>query len=101
MITEKHLSIVRAALTFWDEEMGSVDRTIYEHYLHSNDQGTHFAAGDVATTRCYFNNVELRSALIDKVTGKFDSERPVDSADELSHQVDRQARVVVLVPTQL
>ena len=34
----KHLAIVRAALTFWDEEMSAVSHETYRHYLHSKDQ---------------------------------------------------------------
>jgi hypothetical protein len=98
VITEKHFAIVRAALTFWDEEMQMTDDSVYQHYLHSVDQGAELTAQDVAEIRYYFNNVELKVALIDNSTGKFDSESPVDPTTELSFHADLQTLIVVLVP---
>ena len=98
MITEKHLAIVRAALTFWDEEMASANQSAYKHYLHSADAETEFSPEDVGFARQYFNNVELKAALIEWSTRAFISESPVDFKDELSHQNDRQIPVAVFVP---
>ena len=61
----KHLAIVRATLTFWDEEMASVPETVYQHYLHSKDQGTLITPDDVVEARSFFNEAKLKYALID------------------------------------
>lgn len=98
MITEKHLAIVRAALTFWDEEMSMENESVYEHYLHSNDQGRKLTANDVADIRDYLNNVDLKVALLEKSSGTFDSDSPFELTNELSFQADRQTPVAVLVP---
>ena len=98
MITEVHLAIVRAALTFWDEEMATAPHSTYKHYLHSTDVGTDISSEDVTMARRYFNGVELRFALVEAMTGAFISELPVDPKDELSYQSDRQIPVAVLVP---
>ncbi|MEZ6093461.1 MAG: hypothetical protein R3C03_04365 [Pirellulaceae bacterium] len=88
---------MRAALTFWDEEMGAVDQSVYKHYLHSTDLSTKLTAQDVAETRDYFNNVDLKVALLDKQSGKFDSESPIDPTHELSYQSGHHLPVAVLV----
>ena len=98
MITNKHVAIVRAALTFWDEEMATASQSTYQHYLHSADVGTEFTPDEVALVRRYFNNIELKKALLNQLTGHFDSEAPVDSGSELACQIGKQVPVVVLVP---
>ena len=65
-MNSKHLAIVRAALTYWDEEMGAASEDFYQHYLHSKDQGTVLAPADVAKTRRFFNQVELKFALLER-----------------------------------
>ena len=59
MLQRKHLAIVRAALTYWDEEMAGADRRIYQHYLHSKDMEVEIEAVDVAQTRQFFNSAKL------------------------------------------
>ena len=59
MLQPKHLAIVRAALTYWDEEMGGSERAVYSHYLHSQDADATFDASDVIHTRQFFNSAEL------------------------------------------
>ncbi len=66
----KHLAIVRAALTFWDEEMATAPESVYQHYLHSKDKEASIAASEVAETRRFFNEVDLRFALIEKKSGE-------------------------------
>ena len=52
---EKHLAIIRAALTFWDEEMAGASKSVYQHYLNSKDQDIEFDDYDVALTRRVLN----------------------------------------------
>jgi len=59
MLQPKHLAIVRAALTYWDEEMSGADQTIYQHYLHSQDADVKFDAVDVIQTRRFFSSAKL------------------------------------------
>jgi hypothetical protein len=80
----KHLAIVRAALTFWDEEMASAPEAIYGHYLHSKDQGTRIAPTDVATARAYFNEVDLKFALIKRESDEFLTGKLADQSSDLS-----------------
>jgi len=96
LLTAKHLAIVRAALTFWDEEMSSVDESIYQHYFHSSDKAKRFTPFDVAEARRYFNGVELNYALCEKQTGMFISDRPVAPETELSYQNDLERLVCIL-----
>ena len=96
MITNKHLAIVRAALTFWDEEMSPTEESVYRHYLHSADSGTRISAADVAAARKYFNEVELKFALVENESGRFASETPVETYSELSYQSDKEHLVCVL-----
>jgi hypothetical protein len=94
VITNKHLAIVRAALTFWDEEMASIEESVYKHYLHSVDLGTRITATDVVAVRKHFNEVELKFALVENESGRFVSENPVDTV--LSYQPDKEHLVCVL-----
>ena len=96
VITNKHLAIVRAALTFWDEEMASTEESVYKHYLHSADSGTLISATDVVAARKHFNKVELTFALVENESGRFISEYPVDTYSELSYQSDQEHLVCVL-----
>ncbi len=98
MISNKHLAIVRAALTFWDEEMGASDREAYKHYLHTKDKEMEFSAKEIAEARNLFNSVELKTALVDIEHGTLVSQSPMEAVAEASYQVDREKLVIVLVP---
>lgn len=89
------LAIVRAALTFWDEEMASSSKSIYQHYLHSNDREAVITAEDVAETRIYFNQVIPKFGLMDLQTGRLVSKKLVDDSRELTCG-DKQQIVSVL-----
>ena len=51
MLQPKHLAIVRAALTYWDEEMAGASQAVYQHYLHSMDADVKIEAVDVTHAR--------------------------------------------------
>ena len=68
MLQPKHLAIVRAALTFWDEEMAGADKSLFQHYLHVQDAGVEFGADDVLASRQFF---QLRNAEADDRTRYF------------------------------
>lgn len=59
MLQPKHLAIVRAALTYWDEEMAGASQAVYQHYLHSMDADVKIEAVDVTHTRQFFNAAKL------------------------------------------
>lgn len=80
----KHLAIVRAALTFWDEEMSSASEAVYQHYLHSKDQGTLLTPPDVAEARCFFNEVDLQFALLESESSELVAAKLVDRPSELN-----------------
>ena len=85
----KHIAIVRAALTYWDEEMGSQSESVYRHYLHSLDNGTAFTPIDIANVRREFNKATLRYALFDTDARELVPDSLVDDASALvakSHQ---------------
>ncbi len=92
----KQLAIVRAALTYWDEEMGSASPAIYRHYLHSTDQEIAIVPHDVAVTRAYFNQVIPRFGLLDLQTGMLVSKPLVEDSHELTCGPSQQV-VSVLV----
>lgn len=79
----KHLTIVRAALTFWDEEMASVSHETYRHYLHSKDQDVVIVPEDVAVARVYFNQVVPKFGLLDLQTRMLVSKPLVENNREL------------------
>ena len=92
----KHLAIVRAALTFWDEEMSSASHEVYRHYLHSKDQKVVIAPMDVAIARDYFNQVVLKFGLINLETKTLVSKPLVESRHELNCKIGQEI-VSVLV----
>ena len=92
----KHLAIVRAALTFWDEEMASASRGTYRHYLHSTDQDVVISAADIAMVRAYFNQVAPKFGLIEVQSGELVSKLLVDDIRELNREPSQQI-VSVLV----
>lgn len=59
MLQPKHLAIIRAALTYWDEEMAGADKSVYQHYLHSQDVDVRIVAEDVTLLRQFFSSAEL------------------------------------------
>ena len=61
MLQPTHLAIVRAALTYWDEEMSGADQTVYQHYLHSQDANVKIDAVSVTQARQFFNAAKLRA----------------------------------------
>ena len=96
MINHTHLAIVRAALTYWDEEMSSVDQSIYSHYLHSMDRGVVLTPKSIAIARSYFNGVEVKIGSLNAATGVITLED--DSVIRLESQFDDVEKVVALVP---
>ena len=78
-----YLAIVRAALTFWDEEMGSISHETYQHYLHSKDREVVISSEDIAKTRVYFNQVEPKFGLFDLQAGVLLSTQLTDNPNEL------------------
>lgn len=90
------LAIVRAALTLWDEEMGSAPEAVYQHYLHSKDQGAAITAEDIATTRAYFNQVNLKFGLVDRQQGVLVSKQLCENSGELDCQPKQQVASVLI-----
>ena len=78
-----HLAVVRAALTFWDEEMATASRPVYRHYLHSRDQEVVIAPADVAAARVFFNEVVIKFGLLDLQSGTLIATPLVEDIDEL------------------
>lgn len=66
ILQPKHLAIVRAALTYWDEEMGTASYEMYRHYLHSRDTNECFTPEDIVDVRVYFNRVVHKYGLADR-----------------------------------
>ena len=92
----QHLAIVRAALTFWDEEMASVSDTIYRHYLHSKDQGVEITPGNVALVRTYFNQVVPKFCLLDLQSGELASKQLVEDSRVLTCEPSQQIVSVLI-----
>ncbi len=90
------LAIVRAALTFWDEEMAPASQAIYRHYLHSKDLGVVITAEDIAMARIYFNQIVPKFGLLDLQTGELASKQLVEDSRELICEPDQQIVSVLL-----
>ena len=86
----KHLAIVRAALTFWDEELSAVSHGIYGHYLHSKDQEVVIAPRDVAIARAYFNQVVLKFGLFDLQAGTLVTKSLIEDSLDLKLEPGQQ-----------
>ena len=92
----KHLAIVRAALTFWDEEMASASRATYRHYLYSKDQDIVISPEDVAVARIFFNQVVPKFGLIDVQSGRLVSKTLVDDSRVLNSDPSQQIVSVLI-----
>ena len=91
MLHSKHLVIVRAALTYWDEEMGAESHEVYRHYLHSRDQDIVFAPDDLVSVRAYFNDVVYRRGLLDVQTGQL---LPITFDDKTAVTIEPKQKIV-------
>jgi len=69
MLQTKHLAIVRAALKYWHEEMGSVSHDVYRHYLHSRDRELELSLDDIVSARAYFTDVNHKYGVLDVASG--------------------------------
>lgn len=92
----KHLAIVRAALTFWDEEMSVVSHETYRHYLHSKDQKVAIVPEDVAIARSYFNQVVPKFGLLDIRTGTLVAKPLVEDSLDLNCERGQQIVSVLI-----
>ena len=92
----KHLALVRAALTFWDEEMSAVSHETYRHYLHSKDQEVFIAPEDVAIARAYFNQVVLKYGLLDLHAGTLVAKSLAEDSHGLSCEPGQQIVSVLI-----
>ena len=96
MLQPKHLAIVRAALTYWDEEMGPEPESVYRYYLHSQDIGTTFAPIDIANVRRDFNKSTIKYALLDSDTRELVDNRLVENVLSLTLRPHHQIVTVLL-----
>ena len=92
----KHLAIVRAALTFWDEEMSAISHETCRHYLHSKDQKVVITPTDVAIARAYFNQVVLKFGLLDIQAGTLVAKSLVEDSRGLSCEPGQQIVSVLI-----
>ena len=92
----KHLAIVRAALTFWDEQMSAVSHETCQHYLHSKDQNIVISPRDVAIARAYFNQVVLKFGLLDLQAGTLVTKSLIEDSHGLSCEPGQQIVSVLI-----
>ena len=95
ILKPKHLAIVRAALTFWDEEMGAA-HDCYRHYLHSRDQDVVFSPEDIVAVRAYFNDVVHKFGLLNDDSGLLLSTTLVEKSDDLICEPDQKIVSVLI-----
>ena len=96
MLQPKQLAIVRAALTYWDEEKGAVPESVYRYYLHSQDIGTTFAPIDIANVRRDFNKATIKYALLDSDTRELVDNCLVEDVLSLTPKPHQQIVAVLL-----
>lgn len=102
MLTEKHFAVVRAALTYLDEEISPHGKDALCEYLDETGKSLDPAIEDIKTARRIFDSVELSYLLVDSTGIVIESERliPASSGDEISFQSDLSLLAAVLVPNQ-
>ena len=102
MLTEKHLAVVRAALTYLDEEISPHGNDALFDYLDESGRNLDPAIEDVKTARRIFDSVELNHLLVDSTGIVIESERliPASSDDEINFHSDLSLLAAVLVPIQ-
>ena len=95
MIHERHLSVIRAALKFWDEEMSPHGAQAFDHYI---EDGSHDLSGaDVGEARELMANMKLGFVLVDSESNQIVSEE-VSFDGELTHHEDKVRVAAVLIP---
>ena len=92
----KHLAIVRAALTFWDEEMSGSSHETHRHYLHSKDQEEVIFPNEVSEVRAYFNRIILKFGLLDLQTRTLVLKPLVENSHELNCKYGQQIVSVLI-----
>lgn len=76
MLTERHLSVIRAALRFWSEEMQPFDNELMSAYCDRAESDNDFPySEDVEWITDNIDRLELRFFLIDAVQTSLISDR--------------------------
>ena len=96
ILQPKHLAIVRAALTYWDEEMGTASYEMYRHYLHSRDTNESFTPEDTANVRAYFNRAVHKYSLADRDSGELVSTALAGEATAVTRETGQQIVSVLI-----
>ena len=101
MIAEKQLAIVRAALRFFEEEMGPHGNS-FETYLDEEDRRLGITNVDLAATCETFASLILRQVLLDTETGRLVSTQHFSNQDaaEAPTPANQIKYVALLLPIE-
>lgn len=100
LITEKHLAVVRAALKFFDEELGPHGND-FEMYLDKEDMRFGVTNSDLKATRDLFSNIVPRQTMLDIDSDLIATHQHFDCADAAMTDTpaDRIRYVTLLLQT--
>ena len=101
MLTRRHLSVIRAALRFWSEEMGPYDQRLMEAYSGRTEADDDFPhPEDVEWIVENAKRLELRVAVVSTDYAKVVHERLLNSAAAaVQAKGTRTARVAAVLFT--
>ncbi len=101
MIIDKHLAIVRAALLFFVEEMGS-HGSAFEMYLDGEAMDLGIQNSDLKQTRDLFGNVVTRKVMLDTESNRLANKQhfACKDADQTAPPAKRIVYVTLLVPRE-
>lgn len=98
MIDKKQWAIVRAALRFFDEEMGPHGSS-FKSYLNADEQRLSIGNDDLSSTRELFESLVLRQAWLDFESGHLTDKQ--DAAFEDSERSEKVRQVTLVLPSDI
>jgi len=99
MLNERDVAIIRAALTFLDDEFFPDQEQMFQHYLDDRGVQTGASTKHIKATRAKLSQAELYLAIKQMDRDELVSPRlfPLPSADEITYRSDREFPVAVIV----
>ena len=102
MLKPHHLAVVRAALKYFDEEIGPHGTDGLLQYLDSQDDPSKVTTDHIVQARDFFDSVELNYAWVDSSGIYIESDRlmPTPTNSDQIFQSDLSLLATVLVEVQ-
>ena len=102
MITDKHLAIIKAALTYFDEEFAAHGEA-FKSYLAEADRKLRIVSEDFRETRERISEVTLRQVMFDTETNRLAMKNHFDTKDCINRSTPAKQihYVALLIPKRL